>query len=125
MKTIDVLRRELYSSLKDKCLVDSNNATCNAWSYDEHLIRAVICYALYPGICSVVRNEKSFTLKTMEDGQMLLYSDGHLKMLGGYLEFFMKPALAKMYQSLRRELDDLIQNKVSDAFVHVASLLNI
>ncbi|KAL7168641.1 hypothetical protein ACSBR2_038974 [Camellia fascicularis] len=70
-------------------------------------------------------NEKSFSLKTMEDGQVLLYSDGHLKMLGGYLEFFMKPALAEMYQSLRRELDDLIQNKVSDASVHVASLLNI
>ncbi|XP_028060184.1 DExH-box ATP-dependent RNA helicase DExH5, mitochondrial-like [Camellia sinensis] len=163
MKAIDALRREFYSSLKDTGLVDSNNATCNAWSYDEHLIRAVICYGLYPGICSVVHNEKSFSLKTMEDGQVLLYSnsinareskipypwlvfnekikvnsvflrdstavsdsvlllfggsisrgdtDGHLKMLGGYLEFFMKPALAEMYQSLRRELDDLIQNKL-------------
>lgn len=33
-------------------------------------------------------------------------------MLGGYLEFFMEPATAEMYQSLRRELEDLIQNKV-------------
>uniref|UniRef100_A0A2P2MTU5 DExH-box ATP-dependent RNA helicase DExH5-like n=1 Tax=Rhizophora mucronata TaxID=61149 RepID=A0A2P2MTU5_RHIMU len=33
-------------------------------------------------------------------------------MLGGYLEFFMKPAVAEMYQSLRRELDELIQSKV-------------
>lgn len=40
--------------------------------------------------------------------------DGHLKMLGGYLEFFMDPALAEMYQSLRRELDELIQTKVSE-----------
>lgn len=42
-----------------------------------------------------------------------LGQDGHLKMLGGYLEFFMKPAVAEMYQCLRRELDDLIQNKVN------------
>lgn len=42
------------------------------------------------------------------------WQDGHLKMLGGYLEFFMKPAIAEMYQSLRRELDELIQNKVSE-----------
>lgn len=40
--------------------------------------------------------------------------DGHLKMLGGYLEFFMEPALAQMFQHIKRELDELIQNKVSD-----------
>ena len=44
---------------------------------------------------------------------LLLWQDGHLKMLGGYLEFFMKPAVAEMYQSLRKELDELIQTKVS------------
>ena len=33
-------------------------------------------------------------------------------MLGGYLEFFMKPSLAYTYLSLKRELDELIQNKV-------------
>ncbi|OMP07854.1 Double-stranded RNA-binding protein [Corchorus olitorius] len=110
-----------------------------------------------------LHNEKSFSLKTMEDGQVLLYSnsvnaresripfpwlvfnekikvnsvflrdstavsdsvlllfggtisrgevDGHLKMLGGYLEFFMEPAIAERYQSLRREFDELIQNKL-------------
>ncbi|XP_057988227.1 DExH-box ATP-dependent RNA helicase DExH5, mitochondrial isoform X3 [Hevea brasiliensis] len=163
MKAIDSLRREFFSLLKDAGLVDSNAITCNAWSHEEHLIRAVICYGLYPGISSVVHNEKSFSLKTMEDGQVLLYSnsvnareskipypwlvfnekikvnavflrdstavsdsvlllfggsiskgdiDGHLKMLGGYLEFFMKPAIAEMYQSLRRELDELIQTKL-------------
>ncbi|GFS32783.1 DEA(D/H)-box RNA helicase family protein [Actinidia rufa] len=163
MKAIDALRREFYSLLKDTGLVDSTTTTCNSWSYDVHLLRAVICYGLYPGICSVVHNEKSFSLKTMEDGQVLLYSnsvnakeskipypwlvfnekikvnsiflrdstavsdsvlllfggnismgdtDGHLKMLGGYLEFFMKPAVAEMYRSLRRELDVLIQNKL-------------
>ncbi|KAH9746585.1 DExH-box ATP-dependent RNA helicase DExH5 [Citrus sinensis] len=38
--------------------------------------------------------------------------DGHLKMMGGYLEFFMNPSVADMYQCIRRELDELIQNKL-------------
>ncbi|XP_015579120.2 DExH-box ATP-dependent RNA helicase DExH5, mitochondrial isoform X2 [Ricinus communis] len=163
MKAIDSLRKEFLSLLKDAGLVDGSITFCNTWSHEEHLIRAVICYGLYPGICSVVHNEKSFSLKTMEDGQVLLYSnsvnareskipypwlvfnekikvnavflrdstavsdsvlllfggsiskgetDGHLKMLGGYLEFFMKPIIAEMYQSLRRELDELIKTKL-------------
>ncbi|XP_027363417.1 DExH-box ATP-dependent RNA helicase DExH5, mitochondrial [Abrus precatorius] len=163
MKAIDALRREFICLLKDIGLVDSNPASCNAWSSDVNLIRAVICYGLYPGICSVVHNEKSFSLKTMEDGQVLLYSnsvnaretkipypwllfnekikvnsvflrdstavsdsvlllfggslmkgdaDNHLKMLGGYLEFFIEPTIAEMYQSIKRELDDFIQNKL-------------
>ncbi|KAK7390906.1 hypothetical protein VNO78_19096 [Psophocarpus tetragonolobus] len=163
MKAIDALRREFICLLKDIGLVDSNTNSCNAWSSDLNLIRAVICYGLYPGICSVVHNEKSFSLKTMEDGQVLLYSnsvnaretkipypwlvfnekikvnsvflrdstavsdsvvllfggsllkgdaDNHFKMLGGYLVFFMEPSVAEMYQSLRRELDDFIQNKL-------------
>ncbi|XP_068333429.1 DExH-box ATP-dependent RNA helicase DExH5, mitochondrial-like isoform X2 [Pyrus communis] len=74
MKAIDSLRKEFFSLLRDTDLVDANTTTHNAWSYDEHLVRAVICYGLYPGICSVVHNEKSFSLKTMEDGQVLLYS---------------------------------------------------
>ncbi|KAJ8758541.1 hypothetical protein K2173_000262 [Erythroxylum novogranatense] len=163
MKAIDSLRKEFFSLLKDIGLVDANATSCNAWSYDENLIRAIICYGLYPGICSIVHNEKSFSLKTMEDGPVLLYStsvntrevkipypwlvfnekikvnsvflrdstavsdstlllfggsisngdgDGHLKMLGGYLEFFMKPAIAEFYQTLRRELDELVQAKL-------------
>ncbi|KAK4479906.1 hypothetical protein RD792_015450 [Penstemon davidsonii] len=163
MKAIDSLRKEFYSLLKDTGLVDSNPATYNVWSYDEHLVRAIICYGLYPGICSIVHNEKSFSLKTMEDGHVLLYSnsmiarhsripypwlvfnekikvnsvflrdstavsdsmlllfggsiskgdmDDHLKMLGGYLEFYMDPSIAKLYQNLRRELDELIQTKL-------------
>ncbi|KAF5751882.1 ATP-dependent RNA helicase DHX36 isoform X1 [Tripterygium wilfordii] len=163
MRAIDSLRKEFFSLLKDTGLIDSNATICNAWSHDDHMIRAIICYGLYPGICSVMNNEKSFLLKTMEDGQVLLYSnsvnaretripypwlvfnekikvksvflrdstavsdsvlllfggsissgdiDGHLKMLGGHLEFFMQPAVATMYRSLRRELDELIQNKL-------------
>ena len=33
-------------------------------------------------------------------------------MFGGYLEFFMKPTLASIYVSLKKELDELIQKKV-------------
>lgn len=54
MKAIDALRREFICLLKDTGLVDSNAASCNAWSSDVNLIRAVICYGLYPGIGSVV-----------------------------------------------------------------------
>lgn len=38
-------------------------------------------------------------------------------MLGGYLEFFMKPGLAETYLRLRKELEELIQNKVCILFV--------
>ena len=54
MKAIDALWREFYSLLKDTGLVDSTTTTWNSWSYDVHLLCAVICYGLYPGICSVV-----------------------------------------------------------------------
>lgn len=54
MKAIDALRNEFYSLLSDTGLVDSNPATYNALSYDEHLLRAIIFYGLYPGICSIV-----------------------------------------------------------------------
>ncbi|KAJ8536058.1 hypothetical protein K7X08_034459 [Anisodus acutangulus] len=48
--------------------------SCNAWSNNEHLVRTIICGGLFPGICSVV-NKKSISLKTMEDGGVLLYSN--------------------------------------------------
>lgn len=54
MKAIDSLRKEFYSLLKDTGLVDSNPSIYSVWSYDEHLLRAIISYGLYPGICSVV-----------------------------------------------------------------------
>ncbi|XP_030937588.1 DExH-box ATP-dependent RNA helicase DExH3 isoform X3 [Quercus lobata] len=165
LKAIDSLRKQFFFLLKDTGLVDQNPENCNRWSHDEHLIRAIICAGLFPGICSVVNKEKSIALKTMEDGQVLLYSnsvnagvpkipypwlvfnekvkvnsvflrdstgvsdsvlllfggnisrgglDGHLKMLGGYLEFFMKPALADTFISLRREVEELIRKKLLD-----------
>ncbi|PIN17878.1 ATP-dependent RNA helicase A [Handroanthus impetiginosus] len=162
LKAIDSLRKQFLYLLKDNGLVE-NVDSCNTWSHDEHLIRAVICAGLFPGICSVVNKEKSISLKTMEDGGVLLHSnsvnaqearipfpwlvfnekvkvnavfvrdstgvsdsmvllfggnfsraglDGHMKMLGGYLEFFMKPELAATYLSIKRELDELIQTKL-------------
>ncbi|RWR93923.1 DExH-box ATP-dependent RNA helicase DExH3-like protein [Cinnamomum micranthum f. kanehirae] len=160
LKAIDSLRNQFLSLLRDADLVDYKFGTSNVnmWSQDEHLIRAVICAGLYPGVSSVMNKEKSVALKTMEDGQnsvnareqkiphpwlvfnekmkvksvflrdstavsdsvLLLFGgeishgsfDGHLKMLGGYLEFFMKPTLAETYLNLKRELDELIQNKL-------------
>ncbi|GMJ10853.1 hypothetical protein like AT1G48650 [Hibiscus trionum] len=163
LKAIHSLRKQFFYLLKDTGLVDQNVENCNKWSNDEHLVRAVICAGLFPGICSVNNKEKSIALKTMEDGQVLLHGnsvnaevpkipypwlvfnekvkvnavflrdstgvsdsilllfggnisrgglDGHLKMLGGYLEFFMKPALADTYLSLKRELEELVQMKL-------------
>lgn len=46
-------------------------------------------------------------------------------MLGGYLDFFMKPTLGDMYLSLKRELEELIQNKVSIFFFKCSNYLTI
>ncbi|EEF41979.1 ATP-dependent RNA helicase, putative [Ricinus communis] len=172
MRAIDALRKQFFYLLKDTGLLGQKTEDCSMLSHDEHLIRAIICAGLFPGICSVVNKEKSITLKTMEDGQVLLHSnsvnagipkipypwlvfnekvkvnsvflrdssgvsdsvlllfggdlsrgglDGHLKMLGGYLEFFMKPALADTYLSLKRELEELIQKKLLDPKLDIQS----
>jgi ATP-dependent RNA helicase DHX36 len=164
LRAIDLLRKQFYYLLKDTGLVDTIES-CNSWGHDHHLVRAVICTGLYPGICSVVNKEKSIMLKTMEDGPVLLNSnsvnsqeskipypwlvfneklkvnsvflrdstaasdsvvllfggtisrgglDGHLKMLGGYLEFFMNPDLAGTFTSLKKELEELIQKKLAN-----------
>ncbi|KAG5155920.1 hypothetical protein JHK82_013889 [Glycine max] len=152
LRAIDSLRKQFFYLLKDICLVNNNSETYNTWSHEEHLLRAVICAGLFPGISSVVNKDKSIALKTMEDGQVLLYSvkvnsvflrdstgisdsvlllfggnvsrgglDGHLKMLGGYLEFFMKPELAKTYLSLKMGLEELIQKKLLDPMLETQS----
>ncbi|XP_015882948.3 DExH-box ATP-dependent RNA helicase DExH3 [Ziziphus jujuba] len=176
LKAIDSLRKQFLFLIKDTGLLEHNTENYNMWSHDEHLIRAVICAGLYPGMCSVVNKEKSITLKTMEDGQVLLYSnsvnagvpkipypwlvfnekvkvnsvflrdstgvsdsalllfggkisrgglDGHLKMLGGYLEFFMKPSLAETYITLKTELDELIQKKLLNPKLDVQSQIEL
>ncbi|KAL6963082.1 RNA helicase [Sarracenia purpurea var. burkii] len=54
LKAIDSLRKQFFYLLKDTGLVDGNIQTCNTWSHDENLIRAIICAGLFPSICSVV-----------------------------------------------------------------------
>lgn len=34
-------------------------------------------------------------------------------MLGGFLEFFMHPSVVEIYQTMKREIDEIIQHKVS------------
>ncbi|KAJ3700747.1 hypothetical protein LUZ61_004452 [Rhynchospora tenuis] len=165
LRAIESLKKQFLSLLKDTGLVDGTIDKCNQWSRDESLVRAIICAGLYPGVSSVVNKEKSISLKTMEDGQVMLYMnsvngresripypwllfnekvkvnsvflrdstgvsdsvlllfggnisrgplDGHLKMLGGYLEFFMNPDLASLYLHLKKELEELIQSKLQN-----------
>ncbi|KAI3814071.1 hypothetical protein L1987_18816 [Smallanthus sonchifolius] len=45
-------------------------------------------------------------------------SPGHLKMLGGYIDFFMDPTLAESYVNLKQELDQLLQ-KLKDPKVDI------
>uniref|UniRef100_M8AXW3 RNA helicase n=1 Tax=Aegilops tauschii TaxID=37682 RepID=M8AXW3_AEGTA len=170
LKALDSLRRQFLFLLKDTGLIDENMTMCNKWSRDENLVRAIICAGLYPGVSSVVNKEKSVSLKTMEDGQVMLYSssvngkeakipfpwlvfnekvkvnsvflrdstaisdsilllfggniqqgglDGHLKMLGGYLEFFMSRDLASTYLNLKGELENLIHCKLQNPRIDI------
>lgn len=57
MKAIGSLKRQFFSLLKDIGIVDQNTELSNSWGHDEHLIRAIICAGLFPGICSVVVGE--------------------------------------------------------------------
>ncbi|VFQ97844.1 unnamed protein product [Cuscuta campestris] len=171
LKAIDSLRKQFSYLLKDTGLVGGVES-CNMWSHDEHLVRAVLCAGLFPGICSVVNKKRSISLKTLDDGAVLLHSNsvnsvepripypwlvfnekvkvhavflrdstavsdsmvilfggnisegsthGHLKMLGGYLEFFMKPALATTYARLKRELDELIHEKLLNPKIDIGN----
>lgn len=54
LRAIDSLRKQFFYLLKDIGLVDHNSETNNTWSHEEHLLRAVICAGLFPGVSSVV-----------------------------------------------------------------------
>lgn len=54
LRAIESLRKQFFYLLKDIGVVDPNSDNCNAWSHDEHLVRAVISAGLFPGVCSVV-----------------------------------------------------------------------
>uniref|UniRef100_A0A804M3X1 RNA helicase n=1 Tax=Zea mays TaxID=4577 RepID=A0A804M3X1_MAIZE len=44
----------------------------------------------------------------------VMFQAGHLKMLDGYIDFFMDPSLSECYLQLKEELDKLIQQKLED-----------
>ncbi|KAM7472667.1 hypothetical protein LguiA_010850 [Lonicera macranthoides] len=44
---------------------------------------------------------------------------GHLKMLDGYIDFFMDPTLADCYARLKQELDKILQKKLEDPSIDV------
>ncbi|CAM8992581.1 unnamed protein product [Rhodiola kirilowii] len=164
LKDIDSLRNQFFSLLKDTGLAGLNMDDNNRCSHDEHIIRAIICAGLFPGICSILNKEKNIMFKTVEDGPVSLCSnslnahesritypwsvfstkrkssnavflldstavsdsalllfggkiskghmDEHLTMMDGYIDFFMEPAVVDIYLSLRKELDEVIQNKL-------------
>eukprot|EP00252_Welwitschia_mirabilis_P023873 TRINITY_DN6872_c0_g1_i1.p1 TRINITY_DN6872_c0_g1~~TRINITY_DN6872_c0_g1_i1.p1 ORF type:complete len:675 (+),score=149.14 TRINITY_DN6872_c0_g1_i1:215-2026(+) len=166
LQAIHSLRKQFAYCLKDSGLLDSeDDLSCNKLSYNQYLVRAIICSGLFPSLVSVVNKSKSISMKTMEDGQVILYMNsvngkevhlpcpwlvffekvkfnavvirdstaisdsmlllfggavtrgeapGHLKMLDGYLEFFLEPALAETYLSLKNELEELVHKKLEN-----------
>ncbi|XP_047337554.1 DExH-box ATP-dependent RNA helicase DExH3 isoform X2 [Impatiens glandulifera] len=165
LQAIHSLRKQFSFILRDAGLLDADSEINNKLSYNQSLVRAVICSGLFPGISSVVQREMSMSFKTMDDGQVLLYAnsvntryqtipypwlvfgekikvntvfirdstgvsdsililfggkvsdgveDGHLKMLEGYIDFFMDPSLSECYTMLKEELDKLIRKKLQD-----------
>lgn len=74
-------------------------------------IVSCVYYILY-AMFAVSNCSLSFSCLVFYLNPTLFYQDNHLKMLGGYLEFFVDPSVVDLYQSIRRELDAFIQSKV-------------
>lgn len=170
LQAIHSLRKQFTFILKDAGLLDSDGVTNNKLSHNQPLVRAIICSGLFPGIASVVHRETSMSFKTMDDGQVLLYSNsvnaryqtipypwlvfgekvkvntvfirdstavsdsililfggtlirgamgGHLKMLEGYVDFFMDTSLADTFWKLKEELANLLQKKLQDPSIDI------
>lgn len=73
LKAIDSLKKQFLYLLKDIGLVE-NFESCNTYGHDEHLVRAVICAGLFPGICSVVVSGSLFYC-SISDLQFLYYGE--------------------------------------------------
>uniref|UniRef100_A0A7N0V7U3 RNA helicase n=1 Tax=Kalanchoe fedtschenkoi TaxID=63787 RepID=A0A7N0V7U3_KALFE len=172
MKDIDSLRNQLFFVLKETGFADSNINQSNRFSHDEHIIRAIMCAGLFPGLCSIMNKQKNIMFKTVEDGLVSLcssslnahepsipfpwsvfsgkwksnavflldstavsdsaillfggkisrgHTDGHLTMMDGYIDFFMEPAVVDMYLPLRKELDEVIRNKLMNPKLDTSS----
>ena len=146
--------------------MDADASTYNQLSHNQSLVRAITCAGLFPGIVSIVQRERSMSMKTMDDGKVMLYAnsvnareqqipypwlvfsekvkvntvyirdstrisdsilllfggalshgriDGQLKMLEGYLEFFMQPDLVETYLKLKEELEKTNSEETSES----------
>ncbi|KAG0562821.1 hypothetical protein KC19_9G173900 [Ceratodon purpureus] len=69
------LRKQFSSLLMDAGFLDNDMDKFNKYSGDRDLVRGVICSGMYPGVISVYRRTKSTTLKTVEDGQVMLHQN--------------------------------------------------
>lgn len=69
------LRKQFSSLLMDAGFLDSDIDKFNKYSGDRDLVRGVICSGMYPGVISVYRRTRSTTLKTIEDGQVMLHQN--------------------------------------------------
>lgn len=54
LRATESLRKQFFHLLKDIGLVGNNSETNNKWRNEVHMLRAVICAGLFPGISSVV-----------------------------------------------------------------------
>lgn len=69
------LRKQFSSLLMDAGFLDNDMDKFNKYSGDRDLVRGVICSGMYPGVISVYRRTRSTTLKTIEDGQVMLHQN--------------------------------------------------
>lgn len=123
LQAIHSLRKQFSYILKDAGLIDADGNMNNSLSHNQSLVRGIICSGLFPGISSVVHRENSMSMANSVNAKYqtipypwLVFCDkaGHLKMLDGYIDFFMDPSLAECYLQLKEELDKLIQKKLED-----------
>ncbi|KAG2288835.1 hypothetical protein Bca4012_030204 [Brassica carinata] len=63
---MDSMRKQFLFLLKEASLID-NIEGCSKLSYDDHIVRVIICAALFPGICSVVDKGKNIDINIEEN----------------------------------------------------------
>ena len=52
LKDMESMRKQFFFLLKEASLID-NTEGCSKLSYNDHIVHAIFCAALFPGICSV------------------------------------------------------------------------
>lgn len=74
-QVVNSRRKQFSFLLKNAGLVDADSSAYNKLSHNQPLVRAVICASLFPDIVSIVYTERPMTLKTMDEGQIILYTN--------------------------------------------------